>query len=329
MLKWLRPICAACYLALICMQPEEALSAAREALSSWALSVAPALLPYLIAVPALTCSEVSRLLERASSGITRFFRLPAGCTGALLVGLMSGSPAGAAALAASPRKSSDPPGSMLRAALLASGASPAFLLSGVAAGMLGSARLGRILIGAQLGAAVLSGVLLRYSGSDLPASSASSEVRSRSAVTGAALTLLTIAGYMALFSVAARLLSGMLGSAAEAPIMAVMELAGGCQALAELKLPLDLKLPLISAAACFGGVSVYAQCMSFLRPLGVHPAEYLAGKLIQACIAALLVRVQLSPALAATDPQTAGISLLLLITLLLRHICRRTNASRA
>ncbi len=245
-------------------------------------------------------------------------RLPKNSTGALLIGLMSGSPAGACALASAPADESDPPGACLRAALMASGASPAFLLTGIAVSMLNLPEAGPVLLRSQLASVLLTGLLLRSFGTGRP-SGTSSRQKQHGPVPAAMLTLLTIGGYMAFFSVLARLIALSAHPVLETPVLAVLELAGGCRALCSLQYDISLLLPLVSAASCFGGISVYLQCMSFLAPLNVHPAEYAAGKLVQAALTALITFLQIEPPCAETDPLllavlflTALLSLLLI-----------------
>lgn len=328
--KWIRPFGAAVFLAMLSLRPGDALAAACEALSSWALSVAPALLPFLIAAPALTCPEVCALLARVSSPVLVLFRLPVNSTGALLIGLLSGSPAGASALSSVPAVPSDPRGAYLRAALMASGASPAFLLTSAAVAMLNSPASGWLLLRSQLLAVLSCGLLLRRFGTGNSASP-SANARQHASVASAMQTLLTVGGYMTFFSVLARLITHFTHPSLETPLLVLFELSGGCRALASLPRSQSLILPLISAAACFGGISVFMQCMSFLAPLGVRYSEYAAGKLLQAALAALYTFLQLEKPLSRTDPQIASVFclfvLLLFLMLRLSHPHSRANES--
>ena len=45
---------------LLAAMPEVALNAAREAMASWASSVAPALFPFMALMPLLTCDDAAR-----------------------------------------------------------------------------------------------------------------------------------------------------------------------------------------------------------------------------------------------------------------------------
>ncbi len=334
--KWIRPMGAACFLMLISMNPASALQAAAQSLNAWLNSVAPSLLPFLIVMPALTCEETCALLSRVSGGFLRFFRLPKNAAGAILIGLLSGSPAGAAALTNVKPEKDDPDGAFVRAAWMASGASSAFLLSGIAVGMLNMPEVGIVLLRSQLGAVLLGALLLRPVGRGTAAFPAHAPRPQQSGVLSAMMTLLSIGGYMALFSVLARQISQIISPELETPLLALMEMSGGCQSLAIFDAPLHLKLPLISAAACFGGISVCAQCLSFLKPLGIHPVEYAAGKLVQAALAAVLTYMQLAflpidlknvlCALERIDPAMASmlaVSCMVLIVMILAFISRR------
>lgn len=167
MKKYFYPIGSVCFLILTGLYPADALDAALQSLSVWARSVVPALLPYLVVCPALTSPEMTRFLSRFLNGLTRAMRLPSSACGAVFIGFLSGSPAGAAALASARPDPSAPSGATLRAALLASGASPAFLLTGVAVTMLNQPEAGWILIRSQILSVFVSGLILRRFGSDL------------------------------------------------------------------------------------------------------------------------------------------------------------------
>lgn len=327
MKKWIRPLAAACALALISARPGSSVRAAQEALGLWAASVVPALTPFLMVAPALTGPEVTSLLARMTGGMLRWLRLPENCPGALLVGLLGGSPGGAAALTACRQEPSDPPGAYLRAAVLASGASPAFLLSSVAAGMLASPGCGWLLIRSQTVAAVLTAALLRSVGKERTAGEEKKAVQQASLPLRTAAVLFNIAGWMVLFSVLADGLSGLLGEKLRTPLLVCMELAGGCRALAEVNAPLAARLPLISAAASFGGISVYMQCMTSLTNLGISYAEYAAAKLIHAALAAAVTCAQMELARRPPDPSAAGLIAVsgILLMVMLRGRTGRTG----
>ncbi|NLG24710.1 MAG: hypothetical protein GX558_05095 [Clostridiales bacterium] len=295
MLRRFRPWAAVAFTLLVALDPASALAAGHRALSSWAQTVAPALLPFMVVLPALTGPEMRRALGRPLGRLMRpLFGCPGEAAAAAAIGWLAGSPAGAAAMAHMADGMTR--AELTRGALLASGASPMFLLSAVGAGMLGAPVAGWLLVRAQLGAVLIAGLALRRAplAGDMPAGPAEpegdAEVRP---VRAAVLNVLFIGGYMAFFAVLARQAALLMGGRMEAPLLMVMELAGGCEAAAALPIGLNDRLVLTGAIAAFGGASVFMQCMAYLRRLGVSPAGYLAGKLMQALVAAALVRVQL------------------------------------
>ena len=286
MRKLTRPLAALAFVALICLDPAGAAAAAREALARWSTQVAPALLPFLIAIPALTCEEGLAFFGRAAGGFMRFMRCPARFASAWLTGLLSGSPAGAAALAACAGSCGN--GELLRGALLCSGASPAFLLSAIGAGMLSDPQAGWTLIGAQLLATFTTGLLMRPLPDTAPCAPNGAGGRpDPPAIQGAAQSLLMIGCYMTLFAVLTDQLTRLLGPAFRTPLAMLLELSGGCRAALALPLPAPQRLAVTAAVACMGGASVCAQSLSFLTPLGVRPAPYVFWKLAQCGFCAL------------------------------------------
>lgn len=285
MKRTIRPLAAVALIILVALDPEGSAAAARASLAMWAGQVAPSLLPFLIALPALTCREGQALFGRALGGVTRLARCPASLSPALFTGFLSGSPAGAAALAACAGDCGS--GALLRCAVMASGASPAFLLSAAGAGLLNSPQAGWQLIGAQLLASLTIGLLMRPLPDRPRAASAAPAPAVGPAMPGAARALLMIGGYMAFFGVIAARLTALLGPAFEKPLKMILELGGGCAAAAGMPLLWPEKLALVAAVASLGGASVCAQSLSYLKPLGVRPGAYVFWKLVEAGVCAL------------------------------------------
>ena len=134
----LKMLAALGLIALAAADPALSRAAIARALKSWAQSVVPALLPFLLAVPALTCPEACALLSGVTRPVMRLIGCPDALGAAWLSGLLSGSPAGALAAARASENTVCDEGALLRASIAASGASPAFLV-GVAGPALGGA----------------------------------------------------------------------------------------------------------------------------------------------------------------------------------------------
>lgn len=326
----LKTLGALAFLAMLCLYPETAQEAAREAMGLWWSALVPSLAPFLIALPALCTQEACAVYRRLLGRVLPRAGLAPEMAGTVVIGLVSGSPAGAASLnrlcAVCPMER----GRLLRCAWLASGASPAFLLTAVARGMLNAPQLAWPLVTAQWGGQLMCLALLRRMEplqgiAALPARTEEQE----SVVWQAARSLLVIGGYMLLFSVLSALLSRCVrgGRGVQAALHALLELGGGCAEIAGCsELPLGLRACLISACASLGGLSSCLQAHAYLKPLGIPLSAYLGGKLIQATLSGWLMALQLmlrfpEPAL---DPFAAGaaLALLLLLWVMLQHKAR-------
>ena len=280
----LKMLAALGLIALAAADPALSRVAIARALKSWAQSVVPALLPFLLAVPALTCPEACALLSGVTRPVMRLIGCPDALGAAWLSGLLSGSPAGALAAARASENTVCDEGALLRASIAASGASPAFLVS-VAGPALGGA--GWALAAAQALGGFATALLMRpLRGPMLEKPYA--ESGGGSAVMGAARALIMIAACMALFSLPAAWGARFFGEGARGVLLMLLELTGGCAAAGALPAGAALRTAIMSAVCCLGGASVCAQCLSILRPLGVNGARYIYWKLVHAALSALI-----------------------------------------
>ena len=134
----MRWIGALFFVAALAIWPGVALEAARGAMEAWATSVAPALFPFVAAIPALTCPEARMAYEKwLGKAMRALFRVPASASGAIVIGFLAGSPAGATALKQTMAGETYTRAEAIRAAALVSGCSPMFLVGGVGMAMLG------------------------------------------------------------------------------------------------------------------------------------------------------------------------------------------------
>lgn len=307
----------------------------RTSLEEWALRLVPAMLPFLAAVPALTCQEACDLLAVPLAPVMRFIGCPGEWGAAYISGLLSGSPGGAVAAARSAAQRMDDRGAFLRLSIAASGASPAFL-GGVAGAYLGGAS-GWALFAAQgLGAIMTARLMRPLQGEHVNAVQAAQSDR-ESVLMSAARTLVMIGLYMALFSLPTAWVRRLFGERAAGICMMLLELSGGCRAAAGIECASALKGMVMAAVCCFGGASVCAQCLSVLRPLGVGTAEYIYWKMVHAALSALftLPLLLLLRSAAWPSPGVRGCVAVLCVTVILLFLAlmaarkRRCSASNA
>ena len=273
------------FCALLVTQPALCRQWAGEALADWALAVAPSLLPFLLALPYLTGPEARGVYQDMLGWLARPFGLPSEAAGAMAVGMLAGSPAGAAATRQLGGRLTH--GQALRLSVLSSGAGPAFYLSYVGT-LLSDLPAARLLCLCQWASAALAALLLRVCvRSTEPVPIIATDSPRESSVYRAVGQILTIGGCMVFFAIVGEALTLYLGEGFRAPVMALLELSRGARAVSVLSGP--WRLPLLGAACCFGGASVCAQSLTQLRPLGIRPVEYVCAKLIHAVLDAGLL----------------------------------------
>ena len=312
----LLPLSALLLIALLLARPQDAALGAARAMAAWASTVAPAVFPFLALTPLLTCDEAARAYEALLGRLTaKWLRLPGAAAPAIVVGMAAGVPAGVLAARSVAARSGMDRGQLHRVAVAAMGFSPAFLISGVGAGMLGSAAMGWRLALSQILSQVTLALLLRraWRHRSEPVLAAG-PLRQDGAIRGAVLAALTICGYMALFGALARAAGSLLGTRAGAVLLCLMDVPSGARLLADLPLPMAVRLVLISALCGFGGLCLIAQCLGALSGCGPAWWEVLALRALAAVLCAgytllglRLVDVRLPAAFADQPLAAAGL----------------------
>ena len=304
-LKWLGGFAL---MALLLSRPREAAQGAALAMAHWYASVAPALFPFLALMPLLTCSEAVRAYERLlGPAMKALFGLPGGAAPAMVVGMVGGMPAGALAARSVAVRTGMNRGQLYRLAMAVSGFSPAFLVGGVGAGMLGSAAMGWKLFEAQLMSQILLMFLLRraWRGRTLPvpeAPGAGAEQPVRAAV----FAVLTVCGYMALFGMLTGVAGAYLGREPAELLLCLTDVPSGALRIAGMRLTDGEKLLALAAMCGFGGGCVAAQCLGALKGCGLSAAEYVSMRALAAAVnvgcMALLLNLPAGGAAALVEP---------------------------
>lgn len=257
--------------ACLLLFPARCAEQARSAMALWAQAVAPTLFPFLALLPVLTSEEARDGYERLFARPMRAFRLPGRAASAAVVGLMAGTPAGAAAAgrcanALSPRQ-------RFTLGILVSGLGPVFLVCSVGAGMFADAAVGARLWGSM----ALSLMLGAFLCARLPETwfhgrtAADAAARGENAMTSAIMGVLSVCGWMTLTSV----IGGLLPEAAQPYI----EVSRGCFLAAQAR-----NATLAAFLCGFGGICAGLQNRARLTLSGVDtrwffPVKALCGGL--------------------------------------------------
>lgn len=289
-----RTIFAAAFAAALLIWPETAILAAREAMGTWYLSVAPALFPFMLLMPMLTGPEAAAAYERLLGRFMRpLFGLPGAAAPAIVIGMTAGSPAGAIAAVRTADAAGLDRDALERIVGCVCGLSPAFLISGIGASMLGSAADGRILLRSQMIAQLLMLLLSKRRHIVLRPPKAAETVDSDS-VRSAVMAVLGVCGYMMIFQVAAALLGKLLGRPwAELAAICALDVPSGARTLADMPMDRETRLVLLSALVGMAGLCIWTQNLSACRKKGVRMGKFAAARLACAALMSGATVVQL------------------------------------
>ena len=261
--------------------PSGAMDRAREAMALWAHSVAPALFPFMALIPALTDEYAMRAYERIFGRATeKCFRISARAASCVIVGLAAGSPAGAMAIERAYHAGALTKRECEIVSVLSTGAGPVFVISSVGEGMFMSALTGaRMLICIWCSFFVTAFLFSRMrKGGQERGGAEGNKKTIRGAVSEAVIGILTVAGYMTVFSVFAGWLPE--------EIYAAFEISGGCMSASRRG-----DGALAAGIIAFGGLCAIAQNLSFLKKTGVRARVYVPVKAIEGVLSAALMKL--------------------------------------
>ena len=273
---------------------ESTLNAAREAMLAWYTSVAPALFPFMALMPMLTCPDAARAYERLLGRLTRaLFNLPGAAAPAVVVGMIAGSPAGAAAAVRTCASAGLTKGDAQRLVLCCCGLSPAFLITGVGAAMLGSPADGMLILRAQIFSQLFMLAVTRRTAPSEPISSIE-ETQTADGISRAVIAVLNVCGYMILFNIAAALISQIVGSEwAGLTALCLLDMPSGARALADLPIYREGKRLRLAAISGLGGGCIAAQNLAACKKAGISKMKYLAARLSHAVLMTISTALQL------------------------------------
>lgn len=265
--------------------------AAREGLALCAGSVIPALFPFLAASSLLLKLGFGDALAGPLAPLMGLYRLPREAAGALVLGLAGGYPVGARTAAELCAQGSLTRDEAERLLTFCNNANPAFLLSGLGLGVLGSVRAGLWLWLIHIFSALVTGLVLarkpgRQGGGcalprKAPAAAGSFPELLVGAVQGALGAILGICAFVELFYVLGLPLRR-LPAPWGAGLAGAVELFSASAALPGGR----LGFVLAAGLAGFGGLSVLCQTAAVLAPQGLSPAPCFRGKLLQGALSA-------------------------------------------
>ena len=321
--------CAAALLLLLVLRPQRYAAACAEGIALWAKVVLPALFPFLVLTAWIARSGMADGLGRKLSPLLRRCGLPAASAGAFLLSIVSGYPVGSRVVADLQRRGEIGRADAEKLSILCSTSGPMFILGSVGNAMFGGGKAGAVLLTAHLfGVLAIALPVLLFRKRSAAAEPSPSPAAQRSAarairapqarapsdtlgetVREAVLSVLCVGGFIALANVALCAAEDLLllapphalaelclrpfgaQACAEGVVYGLIEATRGCAALAAAD---AAGLPFAAFAITFGGASILAQQLAFLRPVGVRAGRFIAVKAAQGCAAALFCALLLA-----------------------------------
>ena len=296
-------LAAAAGFAVLLAYPQAAAGGVSRGLSVCGEVLIPSLFPFLVLGGVITRSGVAAAVGRRLAPITaKLFGLP-GCGAAVLViSLLGGYPSGGimvGELVRSGQLSRDEGKRLLRFCV---NGGPGFVIGTVGAALMGSTVFGLLLWLANLAASLVLGITGVPKGArkraavsrTIPPSVSLSQAVVES-VTGACEALLSMSGFVLLFSAVtavlaasnfiARLGGTPMGERILSALLAsLLEVSGGCTAAAALP---ENAAAFLGFAVGFGGLAVHCQLAAALRGLSLMDANFFLARLAQGFMTAV------------------------------------------
>lgn len=305
--------------------PGLSIASAKKGIALWADVVLPALLPFFICANFMISLGIPGLIgQYFERPFQRLFGAPGSSAFVFLISVTSGYPMGAKLIGDLCRQGEITTAEAKRMLCFCSTSGPLFLLGTVGVGMLHSAGAGALIAVSHYLGAIANGIFFHLlnrekrmgggqktrSGSFCRRRKPSQDYPARlldqftDAILSSMKTLGIICCYLILFNMAADLLEHF-GAfrLLEEPhltgfLKGILEMTIGCNEIAaSAGISLELKCALVSALISFGGISIFAQSMSVLYGLSIHPGYYLAVKMMHGVFAVFFSFVLAGPIL--------------------------------
>lgn len=315
------PLISLIFIAALLLEPTKAIGASKTGLLLWFNTVLPSLLPFIIGANILTASGSVYFFETLFRPIMKpLFNLPGCCAFPWIMGLISGYPMGAKIAGDLYDTGQITKIELQRLLSFCNNSGPFFVIGAVGVGMLGNEKLGYNLLLIHIFSSVLVGILFRFykpeaKGSQTPHISPFKPAHSIGEALGQSVTnamdvMVQVGGYIIMFCVIGTLLEdaafitllgkgmvfifkplGMTQNLAQSWLLGLIEVSNGASMVAASRSLPSLKLPIISFILGWGGFSVHAQSLGFIKKNAIKTPLYLGSKVLHGVIAFILTLI--------------------------------------
>lgn len=286
-------------------RPERYVPVCYEGIALWAECVLPSLFPFMVITLMLVKSGAAQAASKPFARAAGALKLPPEAAAVFLMSVCSGYPAGSRIVCEYYEGGALNACDAKKLSALCSTSGPLFIIGSVGYKMFADKHVGTAIYVAHVAAVLLLGAVyclitkrdpaprgqLRKNGGNLLYDSFYSAVVSVIVAGGFICFFYTLSAVIADVGVLYPIelaLSGVLGDcAARAVCSGLCEATGGCAALAASSSP--LAVPLAGFLITFGGVSILAQQLCYLKKCGVKVGEFTAVKFLQGVLCFLLL----------------------------------------
>lgn len=286
-------------LAIILISPAKYISAALNGLSVWAITVLPAILPFMLLTNLLLDLNVlDKLAAPFSKAMRKAYRTPASSSYIFFMSILAGYPIGSKMVADLYEQGKITKAEGFRMSSFCSNSGPMFIVGSVGVGMLLNPICGYILLISHILSALVNGLLYRFlSPKDENIEKNLQFQQNRSfgdIVSSCAAASLNVGAIICLFFIIIEALSPIFSffpASISALLQGTIEMTKGCLSLSLLP---SIRLATILSAfvITFGGFSTIMQSLTLLKrmkmPLGLFTLQKFTQGLLAALIATIL-----------------------------------------
>lgn len=297
--------------------PESMIESAKNGITLWWKVILPSLFPFMILANLITKTALPRLFGKLLNPIMQFiFKLPGISSIAVFLGMVGGYPVGAKITADLRRSNNISESAANHLIKFTNNSGPLFITGAIGIGLYNSTKIGTLLLITHYLASLLTGLLLRSNNKDTnKTQDVEFEIITLSklgntlneAVKDAILSVVTVGGFIVLFSIISTILleTGAILAISKivfptldktvsySIITGLLEVTNGVNLLSTASLPLKQKLVFTAFLIGFGGFSIHAQTISVIAKTDIKISSYLIGKTIQGILAGALTYLAL------------------------------------
>lgn len=285
------------FIILFALSADTCLPIVAHSVNMFLFQILPSIFPFYVAANFLTSSDLCVKAANKLSPVTKKLFGLSGCSSiAILIGFVSGYPAGAKITADLYEKELITRKEAYTLSAFTNNCGPLFLIGTVGSGLLGNHKIGIILWLIHILSALLTGMIFRCRSKDqipyhlAPGLSPSKKQGLSPCMTDAMMSMIPIGAAVIFFSAFIGIIDSLrLIPEGLSPLTGIVEITNGIsRTVSEEGLSPVIKMCLLSAIAAWSGISVHIQVTGILSNAGLSSKKYFLGKIFHMIIATFI-----------------------------------------